>query len=239
MLIERATKLREGVERLVSLGRLAEDTRLLGTRASMLGTPTDELAQLATSLAVLRRCRVPVIFDAWRVGNLRTLAKELQSEYVPRPEMILAADQDGRFPFWNALKELPGHLRAALRTAWVAHVDKTIPRDQPELLDILAHIQAFAPQVSTIRKLYLDAARLRGILPEDDTHVFHVRELAAKIAAAWHSLEGDGIPDVVLAFLKAAATDGATVDQLTPEVVSWLTERDLQQDVRIRLGGSA
>ena len=33
MLIERATKLREEVEGLVSLSRLSEDTRLLDTRA--------------------------------------------------------------------------------------------------------------------------------------------------------------------------------------------------------------
>jgi hypothetical protein len=236
VLIERASQLEKDVAALASLSRLAEDTKLLETRQSMLGTPTDELAKLATTVTVFRQWKLPMAFDVWRAENLRTLAQTLQTEYVASPESILDEDAAGRFAFWDALKQLPNQLCTSLRETWRAHIDSAIVPEQTELLDVMANVPDFADQVAAIRKLYADVARLRSILPESDQQVVLVAELAAKIDAAWKGLEGDGIPDAVLTFLRAASTDGATLDQLTPDVADWLTGRGLRQRVSIRLG---
>ena len=59
--------------------------------------------------------------------------------------------------------------------------------------------------------------------------------LVTEYRSAWAELSADGIPATVVAFLRVCAAEGASIEELTGEVRTWLEGRNLLNAFRIKI----
>lgn len=241
LLRDRAMRLQTRVAELSRLRGVANQALRFHTRADELERPTQEIEVWVHVLDVFRQHGVPVSLDASVATAIRQMSARLATDFAANPETILEADPVLRRNFWSPLGNLPNLLRAAIQTAWVAYVDSAVPSRHEELLDVLIALPSFREQVSKIRSLYRTVDDLKtGFTPSADiaATLEQPRRLAADITHAVAQLEGPGVPAEALAFVKAAsAHPGATMEQFTETVQQWLSEHNLLNAVRLRLGG--
>jgi hypothetical protein len=230
MLSDRVAKLSADIDRLADAKRIAAQAQLYATRGQMLADPVQELVVQTARLAALRRRGITAEVDARRIASLRAQLDRMVAEYRADPETLLAADGQRRFTFWQPLRELPRNLGESIEAAWMRYVESRIVTPPIELLAVLGNVPAFVPQVATIRGLHQQLLECKKRVPSSDEDIDRVDQLVARLRAAITALHGEGIPASVLAFLRAAALQGASLDLLTQDVLAWIDAHGLRGD---------
>lgn len=240
-LLERAEQLRERIEALRGLRKVANEALRIRTRAEELERPTEQLESWVLVLKAFRKHGISVSLDTAVAGSVRQFARRIAGDFADDPASILDPDSTLRRAFWTPLNNLPDVLASRIRTAWVEYIDETIPQRQDDVLDVLGALPGFAEQVAQIRALYRvadDLKRTFGSAGDLQATLKQPELLSIQITEAVARLEGPGIPSEVLSFVKAASTpSGAPLDQYTESVHEWLERNGLSKLVRVRLGG--
>lgn len=137
----------------------------------------------------------------------------------------------------NALQSkvaaLKSELESLLKQAWVGYKSQHIPNTDDELLGLLEKIETFKPTVKMIQRLL---NQLKAVdFPKDAQQFERVDQAIDTLSDAWSNLKSNEVPEAVLDFLRAAATHGASIDHLTPEVRSWLDEQGIARFFYVHL----
>ena len=125
----------------------------------------------------------------------------------------------------NKVSTLKSELEGYLKQAWADYKRQRIPNTNDDLLGLLAKIETFKPTVQTIQRL-LNQLKVVDF-PKDIQQFEQIDQAIDDLSTAWSSLKSSEVPEAVLNFLRAAATHGATIDLLTPEVKNWLNNQGI------------
>ena len=94
----------------------------------------------------------------------------------------------------------------------------------------------FRSAVIKVQQCRKDIADLGNSRPTDPkVTVARIEALVSEHESAWATLSADEIPPTVIAFIRAAADEGAPLTAYTDEVRAWLDGRNLLKAFRIRL----
>ena len=201
-------KFREPLARLEAINRIREELGTNGVplRAVMPVDATREKLQ-----AFLERFRTDpgVLIATQEVKDINDLLNRIKAHVTDRQEKT--------------------------REDWRVFVKKLIPPIPSEVLDVLGRVPAFRSVVHDIQSALTDLERVAERLPQAREEILQVREKAEKIRNQWEDLGGEGIPEEVLTFLRAAGSMGAPLNSLTDTVRSWLQSNDLENSFAIRM----
>lgn len=239
-LLKRAQDLSNIVSELDGLQKRAKQAQLFERRANELETPSVELQQLEPSIHVLQELQIraqtiesqTVAAVGGRINDLRTrylLDKNVMIDPFPKENI--------RYVLYAALEQLPDKALDALLKAWGEWSRKQLPSVDDDVLMLLERIEALRTPVLNIRRLLADAEGICSVLPKDRESVVRLTALGDTMRDTWHNLTGDGVPLTVLAFLRKAITaEGAKLQDLTQEVLGWMSEHGLSNSLRVRVG---
>lgn len=128
---------------------------------------------------------------------------------------------------------LKNRLQQNLTQAWKSYLNQHLPSTNKEMLEIFAGLVTLRP---TIERIYTLQRQIQSIeFPKNSEEFDRIDNLIDELRQSLASLSSDQIPENVQDFLKTAATQGATIDLLTPEVKEWLIQHRLINSLRIRL----
>ncbi|EPA2276178.1 hypothetical protein ACQ1GZ_000720 [Escherichia coli] len=208
--------------------------------AKKIDTPTQTLAQALCSYRVLRQVHddetgKPIVgpFDRATFGNPQILLTAFCQQYATHKHDV---EQEGELALLTQeIRRLASELSTHTTAAWVNYIRglKAQWEVDQRLFSNLAHQEG----QRKVQQHYIDLVEKftcssRG-LPKTIEEFETVRDLHEKLCQQRGALKLD-VPEEVNHFLKAVAGQGATLDMLTPNVLSWLTEEDDPTRYRIR-----
>jgi hypothetical protein len=125
----------------------------------------------------------------------------------------------------------------AIDAAWIKYVHAHDAIGSKDVLDALAKLPQFQMSVARILRCRRSIEELVHQTPTDPQRTIdRLRALKEEHRAAWSELDADGIPSVVILFLRACADRGAPLSELSDEVHKWLESRRLLGSFRVRIG---
>ena len=184
----------------------------------------------------MRLFRQKSIFTVDLTYKLEPLLKfisEAEENFKENSGWILDNNNFKENIFKSSVKELTKTLRQQLLEAWINYLAKKMPSTNQEMLNILGKVDAFKPTVQTIRNL--DALIPREEFPKSLEEFDNIDRLIGQLKESWQSLSSDEVPEAVLRFLRAAASQGAPLTLLTPDVQEWIAHQGISDSLRIRL----
>lgn len=239
-LLLRAQELSRNIAALGDLKRRADQASVFERRASELAGPAEECRNLESGARTLASREIhPASLDAGLVRALHERVSDLRQRYAEDRNVMLDPfpAEDTRFVLMQPLRQLPGKANAAMHEAWAQWARTRLPQIDAEVLGILGEIAALRESVGRMRSLGREAEHCCSTLPKRIEDIEYFLQLCARIQQEWHNLTGEGIPQEVLTFLRAAGgTSGAAYSLLTAGVLDWLSAHGLKQALRVRMG---
>jgi len=225
-LVERCTDVQGQIRRYEKLRKAQGEAEAYATRLKMLKDRSDVLRPLMATRRALLGKAVAHEVPAEPATRAAALLAKVRTDYVRDPGTIVASHALGNAP--RILQALSDRLRTMLESAWHGYVDSRHVEVSEHLLGILDQIPGLQASISEIRASQGRITRLRGTLPSDAAAVDALDAAVAQLRVLWQKLAGDGVPDQVMQFIRAAAAGGASLEMLTDEVEAWLTVRGVR-----------
>jgi hypothetical protein len=236
MLLDQAKGLAARIGDYSRLKSNAGAARDFETRARMFGDAAQALDAAKTSLDRLKAAAIDPDFVAIDAVGLATKATTLRDLLKEDPSKLNDPPFNLKYEFVDRVGSLSNTANKAVLAAWQAHIAKNSVMASPEMLSALAAIPQYKPVVLRIGALKAQVAMLAQSVPDDIAGgLAQLKTIMESYAAAWGEMIGNGIPKNVIAFLRAAAAQGAVLDQLTDEVRTWLEARGLLSLFRIKI----
>ncbi|AFY67278.1 hypothetical protein [Geitlerinema sp. PCC 7407] len=231
MLVDDCQQLSQLATHVVSLRKNATDLKNFRDRQDKIESVVNELRPLVIALRAFRE-RGLVDFDcSQKVDLLLAEVTTTITEFQKEREWLTEKFRLNTFQI--KVTALRGELESHLKQTWIGYKNQRVPSTNEELLGLLAKIETFKPTVQTIRRI-LNQLKAIGF-PKDTQQFEQIDQAIDNLSVAWNSLKSNEVPTTVLNFLRAAATHGATIDLLTPEVQNWLNEHGISRFFYIRL----
>ena len=223
MLIDDCTRLSKLARDTTDLKKYAADLGKFRDRQSKIEPLVQELSPLVTALRAFREKGL-ANFDCSQKADVLLLevATTLNEFHKNRGWLI---EKFKSTILQNKVSTLKSELEGYLKQAWADYKRQRIPNTNDDLLGLLAKIETFKPTVQTIQRL-LNQLKVVDF-PKDIQQFEQIDQAIDDLSTAWSSLKSSEVPEAVLNFLRAAATHGATIDLLTPEVKNWLNNQGI------------
>ncbi|GIV03595.1 MAG: hypothetical protein KatS3mg015_2425 [Fimbriimonadales bacterium] len=227
-IVARARKVKEQARRYEDLRRLADQQREFKGWL-------EKFQERAVRLEAISRIREHLSGAGVRLQAVMPadeLRKDLQAflEEFQRDRSVLTRPERAQANkgLLERLKALADDHEAKTREDWREFVMSIKPAIPDEVLQVLGRIPAFRESVRFIRSTLdsIDRASLR--LPQSQEEITRVRDEAEAVRRRWDELGGEGIPEEVLTFLRAAGAAGAPLQTLTDAVRTWLQANGLE-----------
>ena len=232
MLLEDCTKLTGLSKEVTTLRMYAKDLKDFRTRQEQIRQALNEIKPLVFALRAFRERGIVDIETDQKTSQLLTEVAAIAAGFQADRGWLIGQQFNLR-SFQAKVKSLKDDLNEQLKRAWTAYCAQHLRGTNEELLGILVKIDTFRDAVQRIQTL---TKQLRGIeFPRDNEHFSQIDVKIAQLSQAWNSLRSDEVPEDVVQFLKAAAIGGASIDRLTPEVMSWLVDREIVNSFCVRL----
>lgn len=237
MLLERAGQVTAKIITFQRLKSAADEAGMFATRAAQFKTVAQRIVGLRATLEALAAAGISVDFAPADGAGLAEKARSLKGLVQENPASINDPPFDLRFGFTDRLVEVAKAGERAAQASWSAYVTKRATFGSDDVLSALAVVPQFRVSVGRIRAIRASVAGFGTALPADPaTTVAKINALVAEHDQAWAALDATEIPPSVVAFIRTAASQGATLGSLTSEVRAWLESRNLLAAFRIRLG---
>jgi hypothetical protein len=237
MLLDRAADLTAKITQYQKLKGTADESKQFQTRASQFASVADRIAGVRERLHKLAAAGVAITFEPSDGASYAAKAKALRVVLQANPAAINDPPFDLKHEFVDRLGGIAAAADQAVKEAWGAYVAKHVAVGSDDVLSALAAVPQFRASVSRIRRCRADIAALGGSVPSDpNAAVARMDSLRKDHDAAWSELSAEDMPPNILHFIRAATGEGAPLKALTPEVQTWLAERNLLTAFRIRLG---
>jgi hypothetical protein len=233
VLIDRARVLTARIAELQELKILANEAERFRTRAEQFENPLEALRPLGAAWRLLQMRGISFSLDTPYIAGLRSQLQKALTSFRSDRSSILEANQEFHHQFLVPLRQYPDRLKESLLSAWRGHLETKRPRVPEDILSILWNITDFRDQVTNIRMLSRKVDEFSALLPESEGVVDESERVCSRLTAAWVNLQGDGIPQDVLEFIKKASNEGSAFAGLTRNVFDWLKSRDLLKRFKI------
>lgn len=231
MLIDEFTQLSKLAENATDLKKHTADLSKFRDRQSKIEPLVQELSSLATALMAFREKGLADFDCNQKVDVLLMEIVTTLAEFQKNRGWLI--EQFKSTVLQNKVLALKSELEGYFKAAWIDYKRQRIPNTNDELLKLLSRIETFKSTVQTIQRLL---NQLKVIdFPKDTRQFEQIDQAINDLTVAWNSLKSNEVPETVLTFLRAAATHGATIDLLTPEVQGWLNEHGIGRFFYIRL----
>lgn len=239
-LLQRAQELSQRIAALDDLKRRADQAGVFERRANELAGPAEECQRLEAGARTLASHAIHLpSLDTSLARALHERVSDLRQRYAEDRNVMLDPfpAEDARFVLMQPLRQLPGKANVAMHDAWAQWAGVRLPQIDSEVLAVLGEIAALREPVRRIRSLGREAEQCCSTVPERTENIEYFLQLCTRIQQEWHNLTGEGIPQEVLTFLRAAGgPSGAAFSLLTSEVLEWLSTHGLKQALRVRMG---
>lgn len=231
MLVEDCNQLSQLAQNVIDFRKYASDLEKFRDRQNKIEELVKSLRPLVIALQTFRERELINVDLSQKADLLLTDVVTTLAEFHKDRGWLLEKFKLNTLKF--KVDELKNELNRHLHQAWTDYKKRRVPNTNSDLLGLLARIQTFKPTVQRVHSLL---AQIDAVdLPKDSNHFHLIDQAIDNLAEAWSSLKSDEVPATVLDFLRAAATHGATIDRLTPEVQDWLSEHGISRFFYIRL----
>jgi hypothetical protein len=229
MLVADCQQLTQQAQEVVGLKTYGTEVNRFRDRQQRLTTLVEGLRPLVVALRVLREQDLIAIDLNQKVDPVLAEVATAVSEFQQNRGWLIETFKFSSLQ--NKVKSLKTELEDQLRRAWSVYKNQRVPMTSSDLLGLLAKIDTFKPTVQTIQR---HIAAINTVeYPQDAAHFQRIDQAIQDLSTAWSNL--DEVPVEVQNFLRAATTHGASVDLLTTEVRSWLTEQGITRFFYVRL----
>lgn len=231
MLVDDCQQLNQVASHVSSLRKNSTALKNFRERQVKIESLVNELHPLVIALRVFRE-RDLADFDCSQKANtlLLEIANTLDNFQKDRSWLI---EEFNNNILRNKVSTLKSDLEGHLNQAWIVYKRQKSPNINDELLSLLARIETFKPTVLTVQKIL---NQLRAIdFPKDTQQFDQIDQAIDALSNAWNSLKSDEVPETALNFLRAAATNGASIELLTSEVKNWLNEHGISRFFYVQL----
>lgn len=236
MLLERAAGLTAQIEKYEKLKNTADEAEKFQTRATQFVGLSEKLSQARRALENLAEAGVVANFTKGDGAGYASKANALRAALLDNPAAINDPPFNIKYDFVDRITAIIGNAEKAMAESWRAYVAKRADFGSTEVLTALAAIAQFQPSVAKIRQCRSTIEALGNSVPSDPkATVSKLDVLVAEHERAWAELSAEDIPSSVVSFIRAAASDGASLTSYSEEVKKWLDARNLTTAFRIRL----
>ena len=235
MLLERATELANKIGEYQKLKGAADNAEQFRTRAKQLGNLSQRISVTRATLEALAIAGVGVSFSPTEGTGYAAKAEKLRVDIQDNPAAINDPPFNLKYEFMDRISCIAAAADKAMTEAWKTYVAKRADLGAKEVLSALAAVPQFHLAVTKIQQCQKDITDLGNSLPIDPkAAVARMDALVSEHETTWATLSADDIPPKVIAFIRAAAEDGAPLTTYTEEVRAWLKSRNLLSAFRIR-----
>ena len=236
MLLERAAGFAARITQYHNLKGTADDAGQFQTRADQFGNVSERLTRTRDALRRLKDAGIGIAFVPADAAGLAAKAKTLRAAVQNDPAVLRDPPFDLKYEFTDRLVSISSAADRAMDEAWKRYVCERSDLESDDVLNALAALPQFRASAAKIRQCRANIAALTASLPpEPATAVARLSALVDEHRTVWAELTADGIPDAVIAFLRACAAEGAPLSGLTDELRSWLESRNLLSAFRIKV----
>ena len=205
-------------------------------RASQFGDAADKLQRACRSIKRLLDAGVTLDFMPKDGAALADKAAKLRSALKEDPAKLNDPPFNLKYDFIDRLNGICSAAEEGMLAAWKAHIEARSETASSDVLTALGAVPQYRPVVARIVNVKSQIEMLSGRLPQDPAAaISQLDRMMDFYRTAWGEMTADGIPPVVIGFLRAAAGSGAALNELTDEVRSWLEDRNLVHVFRIKI----
>lgn len=233
MLRDKSQQLIELSQKKIALKKYATNLQGFQSRQEQIVQAVAEVRPLVGALQAFRQRGIADFDLTQKADALLAIIANTETNFHKNPELILDPSNFRGNIFKSSVEGLKTALREQLRRTWKNYLEEHMPSTNNEMLNLLAGVEAFKPNVQRIRNL--DSQIQQVEFPKSSEDFEKVARLIDQLSQSWNSLSSDEVPEAVLGLLRAAAQNGAKIDLLTLEVKDWLIRHGIAGSLRIRL----
>lgn len=234
MLIQRAKNVKDKVGTLETARQNRERENRFQNRHEKLRRLVEEVQPLASELRVLQEEGIDIDYQGDNLDQIIQRIETIKGEFDSEAAWIIQDENDlSDLDTW--IRRHRDKVQRKLQSAWRDYYQDQVPEFSEDLLSVLSRFDDFRGPVETIRECGEQLQNWKENPPDTKESLSNFQELAEERRATWEQLRSDEMSEDVLSFLVDAGTEGATVDQLTDEVRTWLDQNELLSRVRIHL----
>ena len=232
MLTEKAERVQNDIEALKRAKENQRKRQRFQDRREILRDLAEEITSCARTMRILVSRGVPVPYGGAHVEETLTMVKEARTQFEEEPQWIIRNDLS------ELKRRIQGHRRKIdkkVQSEWRTYYEEKVPDLSSDVLDVFEQFDDFAEDVHTIRRCTTALQEWAETPPAtgDEFDTFETR--VEKRDETWQHLRSDDLPEEVLEFLVSAGSEGATPEQYTEAVRTWLDDNDLHDHVRLHI----
>jgi hypothetical protein len=234
MLTDQAKQVQEDVEALKTARRnRKQEDRFRSRREKLRGLVQDVLPPVRT-LRVLHENGINVEYEDENLDQTTQRIETIRRKFQEEPSWIIRSENDlSDLDKW--IRRHRDKIQRRVQSAWRDYYQDQVPDLSEDLLRVLEQFDDFRQAVKTIRERGGQLKNWKEDPPQTDDALSAFQKMAQQRRATWEQLRSDEMSEDVLDFLVDAGTKGASVDQLTDEVRTWLEKNGLLDRVQITL----
>ena len=232
VLTEKAERVQNDIKALKRAKENQRKRQRFQDRREILRDLAEELASCACTMRTLVSRGVPVQYDGTHVEETLTMVKEVRTQFDEEPQWIIRNDLS------ELKRRIQGHRRKIdqrVQSAWRTYYEEKVPRLSRDALDVFGRFDDFAEDVQAIRRCTKVLQEWKETPPATSNEFDTFETLVEKRDETWRHLRSDEVPEEVLEFLVSAGSEGATPEQYTEAVRTWLDDNDLHDHVRLHI----
>lgn len=236
MLIDQAKELTSRIGEYTRLKNNALATKDFETRASSFARVADSLRSTKSIFDRLQASEIFPAFEPKDAEGLALKATSLRDLLKDDPAILNDPPFNLKYDFVDRINGWCGAASKAALAAWQQRVSYSSEMASDEVLAALGAVPQYKPVIARIATLKQKVAALKSSIPADvSAGLAELDSIMSSYTEAWNEMTGEGISSSVVAFLRAAAGQGAPLCHLTEEVESWLEARGLLALFRIKI----
>ena len=235
MLVDKAQQVKDNVEALQKARQNRDQEDQFRRQHKKLHRLVKEVRPLAEKMRVLREEGIDVDYQGKNLDQVLQRIEHVKAEFEDDASWIIQSENDlSDLDKWIRERHRD-KIQRRIQSAWRDYYQDQVSDLSDDLLRVLKKFDDFREPVQTIQKLSDQLQSWKDDPPQTKDSLENFQKLAEKRQSTWEELRSDEMSEDVLNFLVEAGTEGATIDQLTDEVHTWLERNDLLDHVRIRL----
>jgi hypothetical protein len=233
-LIELSNDVKDLMEQLTDIGASRERLQALNTRATQIQKIREVIDNADVARAVLEKAKVELRGRPSASKKLIKKCHQVMEGFETNWEKIVRDKTLSSTFIDHAKDHAEKKIAQELKQDWRNFVAEMSPPITRDWLDNLPNSGPLGDAKEAVSVHLAELQELRADLPEDTAVVARVREVSGAAANIFGEL--DDIPEAVRNFLMSASGAGAKIDDLTDDIRAWMTEHDMMDRLRIRLG---
>lgn len=237
MLLESATGLKAAIDAFRLEKASARDRGGYRNRANQLSTPAVKAAALASLTQEFAANGIKVAYQSESTAALGRMAEERLAQFREDPATLLLPDPTYQNQFLPAVAKALQLWEERLLLGWRERIATATIQLPQDVLAALEVVPDYARAVRDLRGEQRTIQQLGQALPAKGTvsaALVTLTRSAEVVDLTWQRISGRDMPDYVLKFIREAGGAGASMAEISTELLDWLRTRNLLASFMIR-----